>query len=250
MYAICNLSVIPVREEPSHKSEQVTQLLYGDVCFIIKQFENWFYIRVEFDNYEGWIDMKQVQEIDSQTYNEMKTVIPRYSFDLVDFVQNIDDENQLYPICVGATVSNAPFLGQVFNGEIQKRVSKKHFIDIAYRYLNAPYQWGGKTPFGIDCSGFTQMVYKLAGIAIPRDASQQAEIGFSVNFIEETQTGDLAFFDNSEGKITHVGLVLRGNHIIHAHGKVRIDTLDHNGIYNVDLQKYTHKLRLIKRILP
>lgn len=250
MYAICNLSVISVREEPLHSSEQVTQMLYGDICFIIKRLDNWGYIRMDFDNYEGWVDTKQLQEIDNQTYNEIKGTMPRYAYDLIDFVQNIDDENQLYPICIGATVSNAPFLGQIFQGEIQQRVSKKHLAEIAYRYLNAPYQWGGKSPFGIDCSGLVQMVYKLAGVSIPRDASEQAQIGTSIDFIEEAQIGDLAFFDNPEGKIIHTGLIVQKNYIIHAHGKVRIDIIDHNGIYNADFQKYTHKLRTIKRILP
>lgn len=249
MYAICNLSVIPVREEFSDKSEQVTQMLYGDICFVIKTKDNWCYIRTDLDQYEGWVDKKQIQIIDNQTYTELKQELPRYSLDLIDYVQNIDDSNHLQPICIGANVTNAPFLGQVFTGEIQQRMSKKNVVEIAYRYLNAPYLWGGKSPFGIDCSGLTQMVYRLIGVNIPRDAHQQVKIGQVVNFVEETEIGDLAFFDNAEGNITHVGLMIQKNYIIHAHGKVRVDILDHNGIFNLEEQKYTHKLRTIKRIL-
>ena len=122
-------------------------------------------------------------------------------------------------------------------------------IETAYLFLNAPYLWGGKTIFGIDCSGFTQMVYKLNGHQLLRDASQQATQGDPLSFIEESEPGDLAFFDNEEGLITHVGIMLKDNHIIHASGKVRVDRIDHTGIYNNELRTHTHKLRVIKRII-
>jgi cell wall-associated NlpC family hydrolase len=127
--------------------------------------------------------------------------------------------------------------------------SKQALIQTAYMYMNTPYLWGGKTPFGIDCSGMVQMVYKLNGYNLLRDASQQATQGEALSFIEESEPGDLAFFDNEEGRIIHVGILLEDHHIIHAHGKVRIDRLDHLGIYNVDTQRHTHKLRVIKKII-
>ena len=122
-------------------------------------------------------------------------------------------------------------------------------IKTAFSYLNAPYLWGGKTPFGIDCSGFSQMVYKLNGIQLKRDASQQAKQGATLSFIEESEPGDLAFFDNKEGAITHVGILLQDHRIIHAHGKVRIDLIDQTGIYNKEIQNHSHKLRMIKKII-
>ena len=125
---------------------------------------------------------------------------------------------------------------------------KKKLIENALMYLNAPYLWGGRSPLGIDCSGFTQMVYRLQGINLPRDAYQQAEVGTTLSFIEESDPGDLAFFDNNEGKITHVGIILEENHIIHASGKVRIDRIDQQGIFNTEIGTHTHKLRLIKSI--
>ncbi len=139
-----------------------------------------------------------------------------------------------------------------FEGHTSDMGIKKSVEDLkatAYLFLNAPYLWGGRSPFGIDCSGFTQLVYKLNGYQLPRDASQQVELGTPLSFVEEAEPGDLAFFDNPEGKIIHVGIILEENKIIHAHGKVRVDRLDHSGIYNVDRKLHTHKLRVIKKII-
>ncbi len=119
----------------------------------------------------------------------------------------------------------------------------------AMSFLNMPYLWGGRSPAGIDCSGFTNIVYKLAGIRLRRDAWQQSEQGILINFIDEARPGDLAFFQNEEGKIIHVGIILQQQKIIHASGRVRIDTIDHYGIYDEELKKYTHQLRLIRRMI-
>src|SRR5690606_7204908 len=127
--------------------------------------------------------------------------------------------------------------------------AKPNFINTAFLYLNAPYLWGGKTPFGIDCSGLTQMVYRLNGHKLFRDASQQAPQVEALSVIEESTPADLAFFDNAEGEIIHVSIIMKNNYIIHAHGKVRIDRLDHTGIFNADTGKYSHKLRVIKKIV-
>ena len=130
-----------------------------------------------------------------------------------------------------------------------EKLPKKEIIQKAFIFLNTPFLWGGKTPFGIDCSGFTQMVYKLCGYQLLRDAKKQATQGEVLSFIEESEPGDLAFFDNENGEIIHVGIILKEYHIIHAFGKVRIDTLDHSGIFNAELQKHTHKLRVIKKMI-
>ncbi|HAV55466.1 MAG TPA: hydrolase Nlp/P60, partial [Aequorivita sp.] len=155
-----------------------------------------------------------------------------------------------FSICLGSTISSSEFLKHHFEGKLISGIlPKEHIIETALLYLNSPYLWGGKTPFGIDCSGFTQMVYKLNGYKLLRDASQQATQGEALSFIEESEPGDLAFFDNEEGKITHVGIIMKENYIIHAHGKVRIDRLDHSGIFNYEMRGHTHKLRVIKRIV-
>lgn len=247
-YGICNLSIVPVRAEASDKSELTTQLLYGDWFKIIEQRKHWSRVRIAFDNYEGWVDNKQIVEISSENYHLIDTEIPKLTSDVMEFVS--DENEQLIPIPLGSALNGISFLNHKHDGNVQSgKKEKEHLIYTALLYLNSPYLWGGKTPFGIDCSGFTQMVYKLNGHKLLRDAKQQATQGESLSFIEESEPGDLAFFDNTEGIITHVGIIMNDNYIIHAHGKVRIDRLDHTGIFNIDTKKHTHKLRVIRRVV-
>jgi hypothetical protein len=247
-YGICNLSIVPLKFEPSDTSELISQVLYGDYFKVIEQRKSWSKIRLAFDKYEGWIDNKQYLEITKDNYTSLKSETPKLSYDLVEFIQ--DRNKQLILIPLGASLNGLELMEHKFEGEVATTNNKKsNLINIASRYLNSPYLWGGKTPFGIDCSGFTQMVYKLNGYKLLRDASQQATQGEALSFIEESEPGDLAFFDNAEGQIVHVGIIMEGNYIIHAHGKVRIDRLDHTGIYNANKQIHTHKLRVIKKII-
>jgi hypothetical protein len=247
-YGICNLSIVPLRAEASDVSELTTQVLYGEHFKILESRKKWSRIRLAFDTYEGWIDNKQFINISEEDYSNFELKEPKLSSDLVDFV--ITSENQLFSICMGSNIAASAYLKHHFEGKFISKILPKHqIIETALLYLNSPYLWGGKTPFGIDCSGFTQMVYKLNGHKLLRDASQQATQGEALSFIEESEPGDLAFFDNDEGKITHVGIIMEDNYIIHAHGKVRIDRIDHSGIFNYELRNHTHKLRVIKRIV-
>ncbi|OMQ11658.1 C40 family peptidase [[Flexibacter] sp. ATCC 35103] len=253
MFGICNLAIVPVRSEPSDRSEIVTQLLFGEHIEILERQNQWARIKIQYDDYEGWVDSKQYQVISEAHYNQLSNDAIILNADLIDYISA--PENLLLPIPLGASLSflnnneintaNFEFEGTKTSGTKPKSA----LINTAFMYLNAPYLWGGKTPFGIDCSGFTQMVYKLNGYKIHRDASQQALEGEPLSFIEESEAGDLAFFDNDEGNIIHVGIIMDNNYIIHASGKVRIDRLDHLGIYNPEINKHTHKLRVIKKII-
>lgn len=138
------------------------------------------------------------------------------------------------------------FKGEVWNPE-EIKITPKIIKQVAYKFLNTSYLWGGKSVFGIDCSGFTQMTYKFINKQLPRDASQQAEKGDIVNFLQQANCGDLAFFDNEEGQIIHVGILLNQHEIIHSSGKVRIDKIDNQGIVNSETKQQTHRLRIIKR---
>lgn len=253
MFGICNLAIIPLRIEPSDRSEIVSQVLFGEHFEILEQLKQWSRIRMQYDDYEGWVDAKQYQLISESSYNQLSEDAIILNADLVDYITA--SNNLLIPIPLGASLSflnhndintsNFEFEGTKISGI----KPKEGLINTSFLYLNAPYLWGGKTPFGIDCSGFTQMIYKLNGYKILRDASQQATQGEPLSFIEESEPGDLAFFDNEEGNIIHVGIIMADNYIIHASGKVRIDRLDHLGIYNAETNKHTHKLRVIKKII-
>ncbi len=247
-YGICALNSVAVRFEPSESSEMVTQLLFGDHFKLIEIRKKWVKIRIAFDGYEGWLDTLHFHEISKEQFKEIENQSPEFAADLIDYIQ--DSFGQLTPITLGASVQNLHWFKSKYEGQrITGIQPKKKLLSTAMLYLNAPYLWGGKTPFGIDCSGFTQMVYKLNGYSLKRDASQQAKQGEALSFVEESEPGDLAFFDNHEGNIIHVGIIMPDNYIIHAHGKVRIDRIDHTGIFNTNTNRYSHKLRVIKKII-
>ena len=254
-YGICNLSIISLRLEPSDKSELVSQILFGEHFKVLEKRSKWSKIRLKFDNYEGWLDNKQYIDITEEVFTNLSNSDQILAGELIDFISDVD--KNLTHIPLGSSLpfyenSLVKINSGIFNYEgstLSGISNKENLINTAFMYLNTPYLWGGKTPFGIDCSGLTQMVYKLCGYKLLRDASQQATQGEVLSFIEESEPGDLAFFDNSEGDIVHVGIIMKDNYIIHAHGKVRIDRIDHSGIYNIDTRRHTHKLRVIKKII-
>ena len=248
MFGICNLSIVPIRKNGDDKSEMISQLLYGDLYEVIEKKEKWLLIKTVFDDYKGWIDNNQFLEIKSEDLFKKLSKNEAYSLDLINFVETLDKD--LIPVLLGSKISVSNHIKHIFDGQFSdKRKSRKDMIQTAKLYLNSPYLWGGKTPFGIDCSGLSQMVYKINGYKIPRDAKDQVNLGRNLGFIEESQEGDLAFFDNEEGEIIHVGILMKNNYIIHASGHVKIDRIDQTGIYNLNKKKHTHKLRTIKNII-
>ncbi|MBA6152626.1 C40 family peptidase [Gelidibacter maritimus] len=247
-YGIANLSIVPLRIEPSDTTELVSQVLYGEIFKVIERRKKWSKIRLDHDQYEGWMHNNQFLELPESEYHRLTERSQKLSADLIEFVQ--DNNNQLLTIPLGSSLSALDYLEHLFDGtSVEGTQQKSKLIETAFLYRNAPYLYGGKTPFGIDASGLTQMVYKLNGYNLFRDVEQQAKQGEALSFIEESEAGDLAFFDNNEGQIVHVGIIMSDNYIIHVNGKVRIDRLDHSGIYNTDLKMHTHKLRVIKKII-
>lgn len=257
-YGICNLSVVPCRAEASDKSEIVTQLLFGELIKVYEKKQSWYRIKTFSDKYECYVDEKQFEFIEEDLFNELKTHRPHLASDLIQIIQR-ESDGQYLAIPIGShfhQLKKGKFTNgsqtYLFDGNAYHSatpLAKVHLKENAFIYINSPYLWGGRSPFGIDCSGFVQLVYKLNGVQLPRDASEQAKMGQTLSFIEEAEEGDLAFFDNDEGQIIHVGIMLENNRIIHASGKVRIDRIDHQGIYNVETKKYSHRLRLIKTII-
>jgi hypothetical protein len=256
-FGVCRLSQVSVRKDPADQSEQVTQLLFGDHYTVEEQHENrkWMKIRIHFDQYEGWIDAKQHQSIAREYFNhlnhaEFKITTDITSTLLYNKVPQVVLMGSMIPISSSELFKMEEQFA--FNGEAKNVGQRRDFEFLrttASKYLNSPYLWGGKSPFGIDCSGFTQMVFKICGYKLLRDAYQQAGQGRSVDSLAHSRQGDLAFFKNEKGNVSHTGILLAENKIIHASGKVRIDHLSEVGIHDFETKTVTHNLTAIRRIL-
>lgn len=234
---ICIVTVAPVRAEASDRAEIVTEMLFGESADILEVNKNWTKIKMHYDGYEGWMDTKQLKPVTAEDLSKRKVTVVTEDFSSV----LMNDGKVL--LSMGSEVE-FPVVASRRSHDIRESIALT-----AREFLNVPYLWGGKSFFAIDCSGLTQLVYKIHNIKLPRDTSQQILVGESLNFVEESQPGDLAFFENTEGRIVHVGIMLDNHKIIHASGKVRIDTLDSTGIFNKELNKHTHRLRVIKSII-
>ncbi|MDB2606251.1 C40 family peptidase [Zobellia sp.] len=248
-YGICPLSIVPVRLNTDETSEMVSQLVYGEHFKVLERRKAWSRIRVAFDKFEGWVSNHQMTLISEEIYKDIESSKNvGYTSELISFVET--ENSVLLPVIIGSSTSNCAVLSHTFDGKCHgNKKDKSKLIQTALLYLNAPYLWGGKTPFGIDAAGFTQMVYKINGYRLLRKAAEQSNQGHPLSFIEETEAGDLAFFDNNDGDIYHVGIIMENNYIIHVDGKVRIDRIDHTGIFNNEIGNYSHKLRVIKQIV-
>ena len=246
-YGVCPLALIPVRLEPSHSAEMESQFLYGEHFKILEARAKWSLLCNSYDGLEGWAENKQFKKISEEEYAAFELEEPHFSGDLVEFTGS---EQNLIPIIFGSVVSSASFFSHSYSGNfLSGKRSKNHILDTALLFLNSPFLKGGKSPFGIDSGGLVQTVYRANGYNLFRKADKQASQGESLSFIEESEPGDLAFFDTPEGLINHVGIMMGDNYIIHADGKVRIDRIDHSGIYNPEIRKHTHQLRVIKKII-
>ncbi len=257
MNAICPLAQVPVRFDPSDKSEMVTQLLFGETYSILEERGNWLLIRIHSDNYEGWIDHKQslpvsdefIERINNST-NHCVTDKTAVGYCKTESTFILLGKGCLLPLLA----SNTFHLGHneyttISKGKaIPKKFQPSKIAVTAMDYLNTPYLWGGRSIMGIDCSGLVQVVYRICGLELPRDSAQQSLEGETIDFVDEVLPGDLAFFDNLAGEIIHVGIIIGPGKILHASGQVKIDSIDHNGIFSEEQGTYTHSLRIIKRL--
>ncbi|MBO7648307.1 MAG: C40 family peptidase [Bacteroidales bacterium] len=262
-YGICLLMSIPMRATNSHQSEMVSQLLFGETYSVLESTSEWLRIVTTDCNYEGWISTKQHSELNEEEFaaywNQPHYKVP-YLYLLIKEIAG----RFFFPVCLGSqfpmpqdgvfTMAGLQYGVELMPEETLPPVeglteTQNRLRTIASQYLHASYLWGGRTPAGIDCSGFVQNVYSCFDIQLPRDASQQVTYGQTVDFIQEAQVGDVAFFGDEEGRIVHTGIVCGPQQIIHASGYVHIDTLDETGIFHHGLRRYTHQLRTIKRIL-
>lgn len=251
-YAICTVAAAPVRKEPSHRTEMINQLVFGERVEVLETKEEWLQVRSLFDGYEGWITFHLISEI------EEAMAVAHCNYCTSDLLNKIESTAASFFVPMGSFLMGFDpftknFMRQFwFSGNYQTlgtHTSSAALEHTARQWLNVPYLWGGKTAMGVDCSGFVQTIFKVHSCNLKRDAYQQAEEGNAVENLTAAQKGDLAFFHNEAGKVTHVGLLLNQSEIIHAAGKVRIDQINENGIFNRELNKQTHQLHSIRRII-
>ena len=275
MFAINHCTVTPVRQEPSEGSEQLTQLLFGEVCEVLDRLPRWTKIRSTLDGQEGWVDFKMLspapmssQDVkgegvisvpmaiatDMETSEELMltlgTRLPNYAHGTFEV---LGKQYLINPSSVNTALSTASIASDLPSTGANADLQRSDLITIAQSLLNAPYLWGGKNVMGMDCSGFTQVVYATQGVNLLRNAREQMTQGELVPSLAEAQPGDLAFFDHADRdpkatNISHVGLLLSPTEIIHCSGCVHIDTIDEQGIHLPD-GELTHHLVQIKRYL-
>jgi len=262
-FGVAHLAQIAMRSEPRHSAEMCSQLLFGDPYQVIEETEKWLKIKTFDCNYEGWIDAQLFNSIHPEDIEGYLSVEKYFVTDYLLFIREFES-NVTFPIYMGSSfpypnegmliLGNAVFmidLPEPQNLPEHSSLSPNQIklLRFASGYLRSPYLWGGRTPLGIDCSGLVQLAYKAIGQTLPRDASLQVLQGENVDFFEQAQIGDVAFFDNEEGKIVHTGIICGQGKILHSSGFVRIDKLDQTGIFNIETEKYTHKLRIIKHFI-
>jgi len=232
------IPVLPVRKDKSHKAELVNQILFGETIELIEENTDWSFIKTIHDGYSGWVEFR------SFYFREYKTV---EKHDIISsFVAEIKFESDILRIPFGSYFNSNGI--EIIDGNYTDTCSCEEALLICKtQLLGAPYLWGGRTGFGIDCSGLTQIFYRLLNIDLPRDAYLQAGVGDDI-FLSQAIDGDLLFFRNAEGHIVHVGIAISDHSILHASGNVRIDRYDENGIFNDTLNTYTHEFAFAKRI--
>lgn len=258
-YGIITKIISPLRPGPDHRTEMINQLLFGESFLIKEEIGEWIKIEGILDSYSGWLVAKDIMTVTKEEH-EFSIKNKEFITSRLTRVYNANDKNDSFLVLPGSTlplfnkqkhtfqIGNISYIVETNSFTEQARDLKEAIIETSRTFLHAPYLWGGRSLFGIDCSGFTQIVFKINGINLPRDASQQAGVGSLVPFLNESKPGDLAFFDNEDGIINHVGILAGQGKIIHASGDVHIDSIDYQGISERTSKKYSHKLRLIKSV--
>jgi cell wall-associated NlpC family hydrolase len=258
MTGIVILPLVPLRKTDSERSEMTSQLLFGEMVEICEERQRWLQVRNFSDHYAGWVDRKMIKKLDAddlmllQESESFRVRVP-----LSFCKKTTSNETMFLPggsILYSIAENEKVFADENFlveNDDIFNTadINGKTIVQLASQYLNAPYLWGGKSVMGIDCSGLVQVVFSICGIQLPRDASQQVEIGEAIDFLAEACAGDLAFFENADGKIIHVGILLNSSQIIHASGWVKIENIDVHGIFSGKEGEYTHRLKVVRRLI-
>ena len=252
-------SVVPVRSEANEGSEQLTQLLFAETVDILEEKQRWIRIKNDADGQIGWVDFKMLTKL-SDSESELVAKADKSARVMMPMAYAVSENNgQTIPLTAGTCLPNYKdgrfeVLGVGFRidpsmvADKSLEMTTEKIMEVVRFFLNVPYLWGGKSALGMDCSGFTQIIHSLFGHQLLRNASEQVTQGMPVKSLKNAQTGDLAFFDHEDGKISHVGLILDSERIIHCSGRVKVEKLDEIGIFSIEQGgTYTHHLVSIRR---
>ncbi|MGD2033926.1 MAG: C40 family peptidase, partial [Bacteroidales bacterium] len=243
MKVVCIHPLIPLRSHPDHRSDQVSQLLFGETADVKDQKGEWSAITTDFDGYSGWVEKRSLTAADRNDKTSKIVSRPLITIFKAEQTIYIPAGSEIPPPDMDGrfVLGNTTFSVQD-NFQTTETSDKANLITTSRLFLNAPYLWGGRTVFGMDCSGFVQIVFKINHIPVPRDTKDQAKKGTDVPGLQHIQPGDLLFFQNKGKEISHVGISIGQGKVIHASTSVRIDFVDNKGIYNAELKTYTHEL--------
>ena len=268
MVAISLHSVVPVRTEPHEGAEQSTQMLFGELAEVLEEQPRWKRIRLESDGQEGWVDAKMICPMKSEEYASYKPLLESAAIVAMPMAYAVSENNgQTIPLTAGTKLTNyqSPMTNEASPARFEvlgvgfridpsfvsvkpKQLTQENLLQTVRFFLNVPYLWGGKNAMGMDCSGFTQVIMSLFGKHLLRNASEQATQGEPITELAKAQAGDLVFFDHKDGKISHVGLVIDPERVIHCSGRVKVEKLDENGIFSAEQGDYSHHLVSIRRV--
>ncbi len=244
-YGFCHAPVCAVRKEPSDCTEMVTQLTFGETVEVRDQKAHWIEITTLTDGYTGYVDRRHligISEKELRKWHDERHIQTGLS-------GTIETPWGLQMTPAGSFIgAHTDFNIGKYAFQRENREGELNAESFSSSFLNVPYLWGGKTSFGIDCSGLTQLYYRILGINLPRDAAQQQQEGLQIE-LDEAQKSDLFFYQNTSGKVTHVGLYVAEEQIYHASGRVRLDSLKNGNIWNEELGEITHQFHSIKRYL-
>lgn len=260
MVAFSLHSIVPVRAEAREGAEQNTQMLFGETCQILEQQPRWTRVRLDGDGQEGWVDAKMLTpmtDAEYQTHTEALKTFAAVAFPMAFAVS--ENNSQTIPLTAGTRLPNYQngrfeVLGVGFRIDPNMVITEPlplnqdSLLKTVRFFLNVPYLWGGKNALGMDCSGFTQVIMSLFGKQLLRNASEQVTQGEPVAELKDAQAGDLAFFDHEDGKISHVGIVIDPERVIHCSGRVKVETLDPEGIFSPEQNARTHHLVSLRRV--
>ena len=269
MVALSLHSIVPVRAEAREGAEQNTQMLFGELCEIIDRQSdaatpNWTYVRLKSDGQEGWVDTKMITPMTAQEHKTYSAALKHAATVVFPMAYAMSENNgQTIPLTAGTRLANYSdgrfeVLGVGFRIDPSMvctelpDLNEQNLLQTVRFFLNVPYLWGGKNALGMDCSGFTQVIMSLFGKRLLRNASEQATQGRAVSALAKAEAGDLVFFTkytaDTSSPITHVGLVIDPQRVIHCSGRVKVEKLDETGIYSTEQGGYTHRLVTIRRI--